>query len=281
MRVVIAVSRVGAEERQLADAAAARGIPASVSTVDECASGARSWPPGTVVLNRVLGFNQAAALAQLLEADGLRSVNAAAVIQTCGSKVATTARLKAAGLSMPETRVAFSAAAALAAIEDIGYPAVVKPIVGSWGRLLAKVNDRDAAEAVLAYQEALPSATHSVYYLQRFIGPDSRDLRAFVAGDRLICMVERRADHWIRNLTRHRGPHPVRPTDELAKQALAAAAAVGGGVVGVDLMEDASGQLYVLEVNHRPEFRWTQQAAEVSIAAAIIDWVLGDGNVRE
>jgi len=249
----------------------------SISTVDECVTRSRSWAPDTVVLNRVLGFNQAAALAQLIEADGLRSVNTAAVIQNCGSKVSTTAKMRAAGIGMPETRVAFSTEGALAAIEELGYAVVVKRMVGSWGRWLAKLNDRDAAEAVLAYQEALPSATHSVYYLQRFVGPDCRDLRAFVAGDRLICMVERRADHWIRNLTRHRGPHPVRPTEEMTKQALAAAAAVGGGVVGVDLLEDAGGQLYVLEVNHRPEFRWTQEAAEVDIAAAIIDWVVADG----
>lgn len=282
MEIVIAVTRVGAEERQLADAAAARGVPVRVLTADEYAAAARSHPPGTVVLNRVLGLHQATALAQLVEADGLRCVNRTAVLQTCGSKVATTARLRAAGVDLPETRVAFSTAAALTAIEEIGYPVVVKPIVGSWGRLLAKVNDRDAAEGVLAYQEALPSATHSVYYLQRFVGPDCRDLRAFVAGDRLICVVERRAEHWIRNLTRHRGPHPVRPGGELTRLALAAAAAVGGGVVGVDLLEDAAGRRYVLEVNHRPEFRWTQQASEVDIAGAVVDWLLagGDGDGR-
>jgi [lysine-biosynthesis-protein LysW]--L-2-aminoadipate ligase len=278
MEIVIAVSRTGVEERRLGDAAKSRGISATISTVDECVTQARFWAPDTVVINRVLGLTQAAALAQLVEAGGFRSVNSAAVIQHCGSKVSTTARLQATGVAMPETRVAFSPEGALAAVEELGYPVVIKPIVGSWGRLLAKVNDRDAAEGVLAYQEALPSATRSVYYLQRFIGPDCRDLRAFVAGDRLICMVERRADHWIRNLTRHRSPHPVQPTAQMSKLALAAAAAVGGGVVGVDLLQDTGGKLYVLEVNHRPEFRWTQQAAEVDIAAAIIDWVVPDGD---
>jgi [lysine-biosynthesis-protein LysW]--L-2-aminoadipate ligase len=275
MEIVVAVSRAGADERRLHDAAQAQGIPVRLSTVDECASAGRSWPPDTVVLNRVLGLTQALALAQLLEADGIRSVNSAAVIQSCGSKVATTARLRAAGIPMPDTRIAFSRETALAVIEEIGYPVVVKPIVGSWGRLLAKLNDRDAAEAVLGYQEALPSATHSVYYLQRFVGTGGRDLRAFVAGDRVVCVVERRAGHWIRNLTRHQQPYHAQPTEEISKYALAAAAAVGGGVVGVDLLEDTDGQLYVLEVNHRPEFRWTQQVSGPDIASAIIDWVRG------
>ncbi|HET8682993.1 MAG TPA: RimK family alpha-L-glutamate ligase [Micromonosporaceae bacterium] len=275
MEVAIAVSRTGAEEQRLYDAARAQGLPARLCTVDECASDGRGWPPETVVLNRVLGLTQALALAHLLEADGIRSVNSAAVISSCGSKVATTACLRAAGVAMPDTRVAFSRQAALAAIEEIGYPVVVKPVVGSWGRLLAKVNDRDAAEAVLGYQEALPSAAHSVYYLQRFVGAGSRDLRALVTGDRVVCVVERRAGHWIRNLSRHQQPHPVRPTDEITKCAQAAAAAVGGGVVGVDLLEDADGRLFALEVNHRPEFRWTQQAAGSDIASAVIDWVRG------
>jgi [lysine-biosynthesis-protein LysW]---L-2-aminoadipate ligase len=270
MELVIAVTRPGAEERRLADAARAQGIQALLCTADECVDSARPLPG--VVLNRVLGFTQALALAHLVEAGGGRSVNPAAVIHTCGNKVAATAALRAAGVAVPPTRVAFSRDAALAAIAELGYPAVVKPIVGSWGRLLAKINDRDAAEAVLSYQEALPSATRTVYYIQRFVSPPCRDLRAFVVGDRVVCVVERRADHWIRNLTLHQHPHPVRPTEEITKCALAAAAAVGGGVVGVDLLE-TDAQLFVLEVNHRPEFRWTQQVAEADIAAAIVEWI--------
>jgi [lysine-biosynthesis-protein LysW]---L-2-aminoadipate ligase len=272
--VVIAVTRMGVEERRLLEAARERGVEARMCGVDECHRPDRPWPAGTVVLNRVLGFNQALALAHLLEAGGHRSVNTAAVIHACGDKVVATGRLLAAGVAMPETRVAFSSEAALAAMEEIGYPVVVKPVVGSWGRLLAKVNDRDAAEGVIAYQEALPS-THSIHYVQRFVGPPCRDLRAFVAGERVVCVVERRADHWIKNLTRHESPHPVQATGEIARCALAAAAAVGGGVVGVDLLEDGDGRLLVLEVNHRPEFRWTQAAATEDIAAAVIDWVAG------
>jgi [lysine-biosynthesis-protein LysW]--L-2-aminoadipate ligase len=226
-----------------------------------------------VVLNRVLGFTQALALAQLAESNGARSVNSAEVIGACGSKVATTARLRAASVPMPPTRIAFSKQAALAAIEALGYPFVVKPIVGSWGRLLARVNDVDAAEAVLGYQESMPSANSSVYYVQRFVAPPGRDLRAIVTGDRVVCVVERRAEHWIRNLSRHHRPHPVRPTEEITGCALAAAKAVGGGVVGVDLLEDGEGRIVVIEVNHRPEFRWTQEAAGTDIAAAIVDWV--------
>jgi len=229
--------------------------------------------PGTIVLNRVLGFNQALVLAHLLEADGVASINSAAVIHTCGNKAVATAHLWAAGIPMPPTRIAFSREAALAAVEQLGYPTVVKPIVGSWGRLLAKVNDRDAAEAVLDYQDALPSATSSVYYLQSFVRPPNRDLRVFVAGNRVICVVERHAEHWIRNLTRHQNPGVVKPTEDITTCALAAAAAVGGGVLGVDLMEASDGRLYVLEVNHRPEFRWTQEAAGTDIAAAVIDAV--------
>lgn len=271
MQLTIAANRPGAEERWLHEAARQRGLAAQLSTADECAS--RLPAAGTVVLNRLLGLTQALALARLLEAAGVRSVNSAAVVATCGDKAATTARLEAARVPTPPTRIAFSPAAALAAIEELGYPVVVKPVVGSWGRLLAKVNDRDAAEAVVAHQEASTAASRSVYYLQRFVPLPARDLRAVVAGDRVLCAVERRSEHWIRNLTRHHQPAPVAATGEIEACALAAAAAVGGGVLGVDLLQEPDGRLLVLEVNHRPEFRWTQQAAGIDIAGAVLDWV--------
>jgi [lysine-biosynthesis-protein LysW]---L-2-aminoadipate ligase len=228
MEVVIAASRTGAEERRLYDAARAQRLPVRLCTVDECVSSRQPWSPETVVLNRVLGLTQALALAHLLEAEGVRSVNTAAVIQNCGNKVAATARLRAAGVDLPDTRIAFSPEAALTMIEEIGYPVVVKPIVGSWGRLLAKLNDRDAAEAVLGYQAALPSATNSVFYLQSFVGPPCRDLRAFVAGDQVICVVERRADHWIRNLSRHQWDRPLRARRRGRRRR----GGCGGGLVG-------------------------------------------------
>ncbi|HSP64675.1 MAG TPA: RimK family alpha-L-glutamate ligase, partial [Candidatus Deferrimicrobium sp.] len=182
-RVAMLVSRVRVEEKLLLEAFARRGV--DVETVDirelviDTAVPTSRWD---VVLDRSLQQSLALAALRLLGESGIPTVNTHQVAANCSDKVVTTALLAAAGVPVPRTAVAFSVEGALRAIESIGYPAVLKPPVGSWGRLLARVNDRDAAEALLDHKATLGSVAHSVFYIQEHIDKPGRDIRAFVVG---------------------------------------------------------------------------------------------------
>ena len=127
----------------------------------------------------------------------------------------TTLALLHAGLPVPRTLLAFEQPHAIAGIETLGYPAVLKPVTGSWGRLLARVNDRDAAEAVLEHQETLGSYQHHIHYIQEYIDKPQRDIRAFVVGDRTICAIYRESEHWVTNTARGAVTHNCPVTAEL------------------------------------------------------------------
>jgi [lysine-biosynthesis-protein LysW]--L-2-aminoadipate ligase len=233
-------------------------------------------PELDLVLIRSVSESRALYAAQILNALGVPTVNAAAVIATCNDKVACTAALAAAGVPSPATRVAFTTESALLAIEELGYPVVLKPVVGSWGRLLAKLNDREAAEAVLEHKAVLGSYQHSIFYLQEYIAKPGRDIRVVVIGDEPVAAMYRNSHHWITNAAR--GAHctncPLTP--EIGDLALRAARAVGGGAVAVDLIESPRG-LLVTEVNATMEFKSLTEASGIDVAGRLVDYVLEVG----
>ncbi len=165
------------------------------------------------MLDRSLQQSHALAALRLLEGRGVATVNRPEVVANCSDKVATTSLLAAAGVPVPRTVVAFSVDGALRAVESIGYPAVLKPPVGSWGRMLARVNDRDAAEALLEHKATLGSVAHSVFYVQEHIDKPGRDIRAFVAGDEVICAIDRHVVA-LGDQHRARGDHRQPPGDD-------------------------------------------------------------------
>ncbi|CAA9569167.1 MAG: Alpha-aminoadipate--LysW ligase (EC [uncultured Thermomicrobiales bacterium] len=172
--------------------------------------------------------------------------------------------------------LAFTPESALAAIEGMGYPVVLKPAVGSWGRLLARVNDRDAAEALLEHKVVLGSFQHGAFYVQEYVRKPGRDIRSFVVGDRTICAIYRESPHWITNTARGGEANDCPVTPELDRLSRAAAAAVGGGVVAVDLLEGERG-LLVNEVNYTMEFRNSIHTTGVDIPGLIADHVIAVG----
>ncbi len=226
-------------------------------------------PEWDVVLDRSLQQSHALAALRLLADRGIATVNRPDVVANCSDKVATTSLLAGRGRAGAAHRWSPSRSTARCApSRRWGIPAVLKPPVGSWGRLLARVNDRDAAEALLDHKATLGSVAHSVFYVQEHIDKPGRDIRAFVVGDEVICAIERHSvalgdQHRPRG--RHRQPPGERaPIRELS---LAAARAVGGGVLAVDLLEDGD-RLLVSEVNHTMEFRNSVDVTGVDIAGA-------------
>jgi [lysine-biosynthesis-protein LysW]--L-2-aminoadipate ligase len=226
------------------------------------------------VLVRCLSHSRAYYLTRWLESLGVPAVSPHHVVATCGDKLLTSAALQEAGLPIPRTVVAFTPQAALEAIEEMGYPVVLKPPFGSWGRLLARVTNRDAAEAVLEHKSMLGGYLHSIFYIQEYVDKPGRDIRALVVGDEVVYAIYRRSEHWITNTARGGDALPCPLAPEIASLSLAAARAVGGGVVAIDLLETAEGRLLVNEINHTPEFHGAIQAVEVDVAGRIADYVL-------
>jgi [lysine-biosynthesis-protein LysW]--L-2-aminoadipate ligase len=192
----------------------------------------------------------------------------------------TTTALREAGLPIPHTVVALSQEAALKSIEELGYPVVLKPLVGSWGRLLARINDRDAAEAILEHKATLGGYQHSVYYIQQHVEKPGRDIRTMVVGEEVVYAIYRRSEHWITNTARSGTAEACELTPDLVSLSVEAAHAVGGGIVTVALLEGASGEILVNEVNHTPEFHGASEATDVDIAGKMIDYILRKAGER-
>ena len=277
-RIGVLCSRIRLEEKLLLQALRARGAePVRIDddeAVLEIRGQAGTSPPWDAVLDRSLSQSRALAALRVLEAQGVTTVNAAAVVAVCGDKVATSAALARRGLPTPRTLVAFTPEAALRGVEELGYPVVIKPAVGSWGRMVSRLNDRDAAEAVLEHKRALGSAADSVYYLQEHVDKPGRDIRSFVVGGETICAIYRESEHWITNTARggHASNCPV--TAEIDRLSRGAADAVGGGMVAVDLLESRDGRLLISEVNHTMEFRNSIDTTGVDIPGRMADHVL-------
>ncbi|MDQ4044173.1 MAG: lysine biosynthesis protein LysX [Chloroflexota bacterium] len=226
-----------------------------------------------VVLERAINHLRAEYTLKVLNDWGIPTVNTFEVANVCGDKLLTTAALVKAGVPVPRTRIAFTPESALEAIDELGYPVVLKPAIGSWGRLLSKVNDRDAAEALLEHKVTLGSFHHGAFYIQEYVEKQGRDIRSFVVGDETICAIYRDSPHWITNTARGAKASNCPVTPELDELSLAAARAVGGGVVAVDLFETPDG-LQVNEVNYTMEFRNSIDTTGVDIPARIIDYTL-------
>ena len=212
----------------------------------------------------------------ILEGAGIRVVNPSAVALTCGNKLLTTLALAKAGVPTPRTRVAFTVDSALRALDRIGYPAILKPIIGSWGRLVALLKDPDSARSVLESWDQMGTSWYRVYYLQEYVALSRRDIRCVAIGDDVVAAIYRYAPpgEWRSNLARGGRGERCEVTDELRELSLKVAEAVGGGVLGVDLMETREG-LVVHEVNHNVEFRRTVPITGVDIPSLIVDYALG------
>lgn len=282
MKVGIVCSRIRLEEKLLLSAFHDRGVP--VEILDDRQMILDPLVPTLdhdAVIERSLNMSRGLYIQRILGQWGIKTINSYETIQTCGDKLLTTAALQRAGIPTPRTLIAFTPESALEAIEQLGYPVVLKPLVGSWGRLLAKINDRDAAEAVLEHKSVLGNYMHSIFYIQEYIQKPERDIRAAVIGDRTVRAIYRASSHWITNTARGGEPILCPVTPEIDRLCVAAAKAVGGGVVGVDLLEDTKRGLLVNEVNGTMEFGKSAHVGNVDIAGEIADYVIGivKGNI--
>ncbi|MFZ3078942.1 MAG: lysine biosynthesis protein LysX [Bellilinea sp.] len=277
LRIGVIYSRVRVEEKWIFGALEKRGL--DYDRLDDRGisfdlQNSAAWCAFDAVLERSISYTSGLYALRMLNAFGITTVNTAKVAEICGDKLMTSAALARAGVPQPHSATAFTPEAALEAIETFGYPVVLKPVVGSWGRLLAKINDRDAAEALLEHKAMLGSVQHSVFYIQEYIKKPGRDIRAILVGDRVLTAIYRKSDHWITNTARG-GEGEICPiTPEIESLCLRAAQAVGVGVLAVDLVEHPDKGLLVNEVNHTMEFHTAQPISGVNIADEIVNYVM-------
>lgn len=271
--LAILYDRIRRDETLLFEAAEALGRPFKKIYLPTLRMGLDKPPEVlrdvSVVLERAVSQSRGLAAAEYLAGLGTLVINRPEVIQTCGDKWATSTALKSAGLPQPNTALALARGEALSIMDAWGYPVVLKPVVGSWGRMVSRINDRDAAEAVLEHKEALGNYQHQLFYLQEYVEKPGRDIRVFVVGGQAIAAIYRSSSHWVTNTARGAVAENCPLTAEISDMASRAVAAVGGGVVAVDLLESARG-LLVNEVNHTMEFKNSVQTTGVDIPRAIL-----------
>jgi len=279
MRLAILTSRIRVEERLLIDALRQRAIAFDIVDDGELlldlSHPDERWREYDAVLCRSMSQSRGLAMLHVLEHWGVRVYNPATVTATCNDKLLTTLALLRAGIPTPHTMLAFDSQVAMKGMDMLSYPVVLKPTSGSWGRLLARINDRDAAEAVLEHRETLGSYQHHIHYIQEYIAKPQRDIRAFVVGERTICAIYRTSEHWVTNTARGAVASNCPVTPELDSLCMRAAHAVGGGILAIDVLEDERRGLLVNEINATMEFRNSIAPTGVDIPNAMLDYVLG------
>jgi [lysine-biosynthesis-protein LysW]--L-2-aminoadipate ligase len=291
MRVAILVTLIRPEEKLLIAAFQAQGIEPDVildrdldfdatTGAEQLAPSGVAWRDYDLVIERCVSTSRGLYAMALLNSWGVVTINSYATASVCADKLLTTIALTQHNVPQPATRVAFTPESAMQAIETVGYPAVLKPVTGSWGRLLARVADSNSAEAIIEHRQTLGDYNHHTYYVQEYVNKPGRDIRAFIVGDRTICAIYRTSEHWITNTARGGQASNCPITSELDDLCQQAACAVGGGVLAIDLFEAPDRGLLVNEINHTMEFRNSSAPTGVDIAAEVVRYAITQAAVR-
>ncbi len=262
------------EEKLLAKAASMKGLDVRLTNVRQQPFGLEKTSID-VCLVRCMSMYGAVHTAALRESIGVRAVNTSSAIMYAGDKILTISKLKAAGLPLPRTAVGLGSTAAEKALERVGLPAVDKPPIGSWGRLVALLKDIEDFRLVLEHREMLASSYMKAHLIQEYIDLPNRDIRTLIIGDEVVGAIYRYrpSKDWRTNIALGGEPVPAYLNDELIEISLNAARAVGGEVVSVDVFETADGSYLVNEVNGVPEFKGLMRATATDIPSKIIDYI--------
>ena len=228
-----------------------------------------------VVLQRSISHYVALSSTLVLESHGVRVVNPSTATAAANDKIWTAMLLARAGVPMPVTGVAWGRDAAARLAERIGYPVVVKPSTGSWGRMVARADDEEDLATILEHREYMPQPEMKVHLLQEYVPKPGRDIRVTVVGGRPVAAIYRYSEHWVTNTARGGKAEPAPVEGELGELAVKAAEAVGLEVAGVDLFEHPEKGLLVNEVNPVPEFKNTVRVTGVDVAREMVEYLLG------
>jgi len=278
-KVRIVFDKLRSEEKMLQKAASELGHDTAMidaKTVQiNTDSGRGDFDFGDVVLERCVSYFRGLHFASALEFLGVPCVNSFAVASRCGNKMFMSLLLKKGGVRTPKTYFSFTADAAKENLEKVGYPLVIKPVIGSWGRGVVPLRDADTADAIFEIRQTVDGPHDRIFYLQEIIDRPPRDIRAITVGDRVVSAMYRKSGgDFTTNLALGAEPEPCAVTPELEEIALRASEAVGGGILGVDMMEDGDRGIVVHEVNNTVEFKGLARVSQTDIPKAMIQYAL-------
>lgn len=277
MKIGILCSKIRLEEKLLGKEFSKQNLelvqinPNSLSLKD----GKTDFGQIDLLLNREIAQTRAELILELADKAGIKTVNSAQATKLCNNKALTTTFLKEATIPVPKTVITFSQDEALKAAQELGYPLVIKPLWGSWGRLLSKADTPETLEAILEHKQALNSPYHSIFYLQEYIEKPDRDIRIFVVGGKPVAAMYRVSKHWLTNIAKGAVPKSMKLNKELSDLVKKTVEVLGVEIAGVDIVESKNGYL-VLEVNATPEFHGLKEVTNVNIAKLMVDYITGE-----
>ncbi|MCH7730284.1 lysine biosynthesis protein LysX [Patescibacteria group bacterium] len=273
MRIALIHSTIRGDEKLLIKAAKKRKIELVPVDIRKKILNPDTWKDKfDVVIERCISTTFGSHAVSFFESIGIPVINSMKVARVCEDKFATSLSLKRLKIPTVPFALVFTEEQAAKAIQQLGgYPVVLKPAKGSWGRLLAKINDRDALEAVLEQKMVLGTPPHKAFYIQKYVEKNGRDIRVTTVGNKVICAIYRVSTHWITNTSRGAKALRCKVDKELEKISVSASKAVGGGVLGIDVFETEDGYV-VNEVNHTTEFKNVQAVTGVDVASVILSY---------
>jgi len=274
-RIALIHSTLRGDEKLIIQSAQERGMELELIDIRTQVLNPDTYTPDfELALERCISTVKGDYAIQYLEALGIPVVNSSQVARVCEDKFTTSLLLDQAGVLTPKFALAFGLEESLTAVEQLGgFPVVLKPALGSWGRLLSKINDADALEALIEHKDFLGGPQHKAYYFQQYIKKPGRDIRAFVIGGETICAIYRDSSHWITNTARGGVATNCPVAAELSDLCYRASTAVGGGILAMDVFETSDG-LSINEINHTMEFKNSEVPTGVSISGEIIEYCL-------
>lgn len=225
-----------------------------------------------IILQRCVSYYNNLHSTAAFEGLGAKMINSLYTAIMCGNKLFTHMELSKKGLAIPKAFCAFSNQSAMNILNKNGYPKVIKPVVGSWGRMIALLKDKEAAEAVIEDREHM-YPLYQVYYFEEFVKRPPRDIRCIVVGDKVVAAIYRYSgdSEWKTNMALGGKAEACKVTNEMEDLCLRAAKTMKGEILGVDLMESDENGLLVHEVNNTTEFKNTVRVTEIDIPSLIVD----------
>jgi len=278
-KIRIVYDRVRSEEKMLEEKAIELGhdtkmIDAKITQINT-ESKKNDFDFGEVVLERCVSYFRGLHFTACLEFLDVPVINKYEVANNCGNKMITSLLLKKHNVPTPKTYFSFSPEAALKNLERVGYPMVIKPIVGSWGRGVMPLKDRETADAIVEVRELNDGPLDRIYYLQEMVKRPPRDIRVIVVGDQVISAMYRTSSGSFKtNIALGAEPILCEITKELEDICMKASKAVSGGILGVDIMEDEERGLVVHEVNNTVEFKGLAKVSKKNIPKEMIDFAI-------
>ena len=280
MNVGVLYSRIRRDEKLLLRELRDRGHDVTKVDVRKECFGVHGPPAALedvdILVDRCLATSRSRYVTRFVEAYDVPVVNDPETAAVCADKARNSLALAEAGIPTPATEVAFTKESAMESIERFGYPCVLKPVVGSWGRLMAKIDSRSAAEAILEHKETLGHYEHKVFYIQEFVEKPGRDIRVVATDGEPVAAMARSSEHWLTNAAQGADTEELAVTPAMANLVERASDAVGGGLLGIDLMEVGgadSGEYTVHEVNHTVEFKALDEVTDADVPGAVVDWL--------